>query len=134
MTVNEARQAIFAQFNTAWAGATPIAWDNLDYKPNGSEFVRLTVKHNLGSQESLGGIGGRVYRKLGLIFVQIFTPLGIAADRSDELAQLAINALRDSTTGSLWFRNHRVNDIGRNGEDSYYQLNVVIDFIYDEIK
>ena len=133
MTVNEARNAVMSRFNALWNNETPIAWDNLDYSSNVEEFVRISMQHNTGSQVGLGPVGDRLFRKSGLIYVQVFTNLKTGASRSDILAEKAWDIFLDNA-GLVWFINQRINHIGRDSEGKFYQQNVSAEFIYDSIR
>lgn len=132
MTVSEARDAILTKFRTEWANETQISWDNLDYNSNGSEFVRVTIQYNLGSQISLGNLNNRLFRKTGLVFVQVFTRLKESMARSDFLAQKALTIFTNNAD-SVWFRNQQINSVGREQNGKYYQQNVVAEFVFDDI-
>ncbi len=100
---------------------------------NGADsYLRVTVKHNLAGQSTMGGECVRWNRK-GLVFVQVFTKTGNGLVLSDKLTKICVDAFEGQTTPSgVWFRNVRSNEVGANG--SWYQVNVIAEFEYDELK
>ena len=65
--------------------------------------------------------------------VQVFTPRGEGSARSDIIASTIQGAFEGvSTNGGAWFRNARVEEVGASG--TWHQVNVLVDFEYEEIK
>ena len=120
------------------------AWDatgyNLHYESvkqqrdtDNDPWAAVSIRHALGQQSSLGGIGSRRFTRNGTIFVQIFTLIGKSLQEAYQLAKIVGDAYEgQASANGVWFRDIRVNEIGRDG--TFYQMNVLIDFQYDEIK
>ena len=73
--------------------------------------------------------------RLGLVSVQSFSPLSEGGGLS--LAQKSAIIARDTfegvgTASGIWFRNVRIQEIGATG--TWYQMNIIADFEYDEIR
>jgi hypothetical protein len=87
-----------------------------------------------GNQASLANDGGRRrWERTGLVTVQIFVPAGEGLSEAYSLAKTVADAYEGTTTASgVWFRNVRVNEVGADG--AWFQVNALIEFIYDEIK
>ena len=83
---------------------------------------------------SEGVNGQKRYTASGLVFAQIFSPRSASNgfEKGIALGEVAKKAFRGKTTpGKIWFRNVRLNEL--EPEDSFYRLNVVAEFEYDEL-
>lgn len=102
--------------------ATPTPW------------ARVSIRHNKGQQGSLSGaLGKQRWVRSGFISVQLFTFAGKGNVVSDQIIAIIQTAYEGKTTvGGLIFRNVRFTEIGQSGP--WLQVNITIDFEYDEIK
>lgn len=135
-TYAEARDAINALVTTAWNAAAPgapLLYDNLDSERPAvpAFFGRVTVRFFDGRLASLGNAsGGRVYRREGLVYVQVFTPHGKGLTQANVVSEALVRAIENpGATGNIWFRDAHASEIGSDG--AYYQINVVARFQYD---
>jgi len=136
LTINEAREAIYDQFISDWAAQTPIAFDNDKFVPPTTDtaWVRLNIKFVTGSQASLGDVTDcRLFRREGLIAVQVFTPVGDYTYNNDILVADAMNVFEGKHISGIWFRNVRNDTVG-SFEEKWYHQNMIAEFQYDEIK
>lgn len=129
----EAAQSIYNRFISGWGVTTDFTFENEQFSaPKNSDWVRLTVGADVGGQETLGGIGRRQYRRLGMIFIEIFTPIDSGVTRSRELVQLARSLFEGVTDPEIHFYDgnwrRRPNDTG------YYSVVLEIEFAYFETK
>lgn len=70
--------AIRQKFNTDWAAATPIWWENTPpaFDINAaSSWVAFEIVANGANQQSMGVPSGNLYRHSGTIYAHIFTPI-----------------------------------------------------------
>jgi len=137
LTFAEARDEILAVFKSAWdaTGYEAIYEDVKKQRPDDDDpYAVVTLRHAAGFQATLAGATGtRTFRRLGLLTIQVFTPIGNGLQDSYVLGKVAADAFEGSSTpGGVWFRDVRLNEIGRDGK--FFQTNVLIDFQYDEIK
>ena len=97
-------------------------------------WTRVQVRHTTDSQASLtGGLGQTLYTATGVLTIQLFVPIGEGLVRGRQLARSVRNAYRGiSTPRQVWFRNARINEVGIDGD--WFQLNIIVDFEYDEIQ
>jgi hypothetical protein len=143
--INTAYDEMLSLFRTAWeanAGAfngsvvPEVRYDGVgDPGPPASAdpWARIQIRHLTGTQATIGGDGTqRRFERAGIITVQVFWPLSQAAlGNVRSLADVARAAFEGkATTSHIWFRNVRVQEIGPDG--SWYQVNVLADFEYDE--
>jgi len=132
MTPTEARNAMTSKYLVEYSGQFPIAIDNQIFtQPKPAEkYVRVTVKFNVGSQHTLGRKGNRKFVKLGLLFIQIFTPINTGTNENDILANDSLELFDGESLGRLWFYNGRI-ETGAN-DGVYYQQNVVVEFEFED--
>ena len=147
-TFTQARDDILTQFRTTWNADTPavnggkipqVFYEGVaeeDALPQDDAWARIVIRHTLANQSSLSDDSGqRRFEKIGIVTVQVFTPLkdGKGTELGEGLAQVAKKAYegKHTLTSNVWFRNVRINEIGVDGP--WFQMNVLADFIYDEL-
>lgn len=116
--------------HTAWPDVPPQA----PIPPQtATPWARVSIAHASGGQDSLRGAAGRSrFERQGVLTVQCFAPVGESATRVYNMAQIAMNAFDGKATpGGVWFRNARPNEAINDG---WKQVNVLAEFLYDEIK
>jgi len=136
-TIQETRDSILTIFHDAWTGANPtypvVYQDSPVQKPSTLlPWARVTLTHVSGRQATLcGADGSQRFRREGVLFVQIFTPMGDGLTRSDSLTNVVIQAFEGQRFDGGFFKNVRVNEIGPDGD--HYQVNVIAEFEWDQI-
>lgn len=131
LTVEQARDEMTALFATAWSPRA-VVWDGVAGKPPNTRapWARFTIRHADGGSAA---IGNRRFRREGTIFIQLYAPVGDGLSALDPLTKIAMDAYEgQSTAGGAWFRDVRSREIGPDGD--WYQVNVLVDFEYHEIK
>lgn len=136
-----ARDEIQGLFKEAWDDISPtpptVQWEGVAVagSPGADEaFARVYVRHTAAEQSALSNEAGvRKWRRIGIITVQIFTPLlgpgGL--NPGADYAIVARDAFQGKATASgVWFRNVRINEIG--ARDAWFQFNVIAEFEYEE--
>lgn len=136
-TFREAQDEMLALFKTVWdATGHPALYENVADDPptTATPWARITLQHFPGGQRSLAGeAGARRWERNGQIIVQVFTPIGKGTGEAYDLAKIVADAYEGKATASqVWFRGVRVNNIGPDG--AWFQLNVIVQFTYDEVK
>lgn len=138
-TITQARDDMNKIVVDAWVAAgrdaANVRYDDINpVKPaNTTAWIRITVKHETANQASLQGEGRRRYERRGTLWVQLFTEIGKGLSESDVLTKVLQDALEGKyTPNGVWFRRVRVNEIGPG--DGQYHVNVLADFVYDEVK
>lgn len=147
LTFDSARDEILGLFKTDWDANTPAAnggqvptvrWPGVDAgspPPSDGPWARIVVRHATSRQSTFGETGNRRFTRPGLVTVQVFTPLtaGGGLSLAEKLAIIARNAFEGRGTASgIWFRNVRIQEIGEDG--TWYQMNVLAEFQYDELR
>ena len=131
MGYEDERAAIEAKFTTGWAGATPIAYENVKYTPvAGTAFVSLDIVPAGSNQITLGD--SPLYRHGGAISIGIYTPkwqgTKIAKDYADAAAAIFRNA---NAFSGILCRAPYMDVVGE--KDGWYKINVIVPFQRDEI-
>lgn len=133
-TTVDAREAIYQRFvdNTALA-TTNYTFDSEQYTPPAGEtWVRLMVRHTDSEQHSLGGTNQRKFRRFGLIFVQVFSPLDAGTRANDTVVQATRDIFEGVDASGIKYYNAIPREIGPDG--AWFQTNLEITFDYDETK
>lgn len=137
-TYEQAVDDILTFFKDAWdaTGYTAI-YPNIggDAPTTVAPWARVTLQHILpqGQASLSGALGTQRYERNGILTVQIFTPLGEGLAELYQLSKIVTDAFDGKATPlHVWFRNARVSEVGPSGH--WYQVNVLVDFTYDEIK
>ncbi len=137
-TFDQANNEILALFKTAWDTTGFIAlYENLEgAKPiTQVAHAKVTVRYGKGGQVSLAnGAGNKRFERNGILTVQIFIPNGQGLSQGYTLGKTVTDAFEGKSTspGNVWFRNVHLKPIGPDGE--WYQLNAIVEFLYDEVK
>lgn len=137
LTFQEARDEILTIFKDAWdATGHEAYYEDIKKSRESGEtaWAVVTLRHAGGGQATLNNAAGSSrFRRVGILTVQVFTAIGKGLQESYALAKVVADAFEGTATpGGVWFRNVRINEIGRDGK--FFQNNVLIDFTYDEIK
>lgn len=138
--ISQARDEILAVFRTAWLASDtskelPVKYPDVRFTPPKSgAWAAITVQHMDGGQASLANHSGvRAYENIGTVTVQIFTESGNGQVLSDELVQLVVDSYRGTRTSSgVIFHKVRPVEVGTSG--TWYQVNVVANFEYTEVR
>ena len=119
-------------WNTATSSA-PLIYDNLnaDRPVVPALFGRLNIQHIGGM---LAALGASRFRRMGVLAIQVFVPLGSSTQQADQVAQALVVALEGvgpATLENIWLRNIGMQEVGPDG--TYHQVNVEADFTFDRV-
>jgi len=146
-TFETARDEILGLFRTHWNAQTPalnagqpirVEWPGVDSQsaPDPDKpYARITVRHATSRQLTLAPPGQRRFLRPGLVTIQTFAPVSAGGGLSlaEKLGIIARDAFEGRGTASgIWFRNARIQEIGRTG--AWQQFNTVVEFQYDELR
>lgn len=136
MTYEEAIDDMQAMLLAAWNTTTfKLFFEGVDddRESNNNPFCRSYIRHVTGRQKSLGGAGHRMFGRNGFLTAQIYTPVGKGLQESSQLAKVVADAFEGrSSDNGVWFRNVRINEVGKDG--MFMLTNVIVDFEYHETK
>lgn len=136
MSFDAARATIETRFRDQWlvgspaALRTPVGWDGHAFEPRrGDASVRLSIRDGEGFPKSAGAPGSNVVRRVGVVFVEVFTPGGegskVARDLIDHIRPI-FEHWRD---GNLLFRTMAV--AGPIEDPPFYKLTATFPFELD---
>lgn len=136
-TLAEAKDAMLTEYvNNTILASTQITLENEQFEPPlDTPWVRASVRHFDGGQDSLGGVGARKFERVGSMFVQVFVPQDTGGTSAgDTIAHEARTLLEGKhltgTTVNLLTSN--VREIGQ--VDGFYVIVVETGFIYQETR
>ena len=137
-TQDEVRERIYQTFVDGWGAASPYTFDNEDYDPaHGVDYVRVLVRFQGRTQQTLNSPGARKYLTVGEIIVQAFQPINTGTARSTILAQTAANLFEGKVLGpgveDVFVYDAPVVDIGPD-ESGWHQVQARADFEFVEIR
>ena len=102
--------------------------------PDDAPWARFAIRHNAGTQDTLGRTGNRKFLRLGSAFVQIFTRSNTGTRQSKQLAQTIVNGFEGARIAGTTIRFNDV-IVRESGVDGKWYLTVVeATFEYDETR
>lgn len=139
-TYIDAEDEIYTVFKAAWdttGYANNVAYPNRAFKQRkGTKqpWVQVAATFVTGGQASFETGGVKLFDRSGLFTARVHAPAN--KDGSTVALQLA-TIISDafeavSANNVVWYSNVRVNNIGIDG--SYYVVNVIADFFYQQVK
>lgn len=136
-TVTQARDNILSFFKTTWDNLTPpfpvVYQDEPTQKPGTlTPWCRVKLEHVTGRQRTLcGSTGDMRFTREGILWIQIFSPMGLGQFNSDALADGLLLSLERGRFDGGFFKDVRLNEVGPSGD--WWQVNLVCPFEYDDI-
>ena len=136
MNADTVGNTLATHFNTQMAAlenSVQIVWDNgprLAALPSQSsgEWVRYSWRP---ADDRPAALGGMLYRGVGVIDVQVFTPLGKGQGRSERIARSIQTMFRDQNVGAgIWVRGVSFSHLGE--VNGWNQTQVRISITADE--
>lgn len=138
-TYSEAILAMESFFKNNYSGDEVIIWgadapEKTDPYAGSDQqaWLRFTINHSDGRQNTLGSPGSNRFRHIGIITIQIFTPEGNYAIKNRELANTVLEIYQGAVDSGVYYENVTANELGNDGF-GWYQTNVTAEFRYDNI-
>jgi hypothetical protein len=133
VTPVEAKTTIETAFKAGWGPTPPIAWGNTTPPmPDSAPWVRFTIIHAPARLRSWTG-NVYAYERPGIVFVQVFVPLGTGTRTGTELAHRAVILLEGKKFGALEMGTASIAEVGQS-DTAMDQTQVRIEFVYDELR
>jgi hypothetical protein len=132
MNTNEAREFLYELFKSNWEGVTPYTFDNEAFTPpTKAVWVRFTMRHSSGQQDTLNIPGQRRFTNQGHLYLQVFSPRGSGRRNSDTLVE-QFKAIMDSKRldTDLVTYSATARELGVDPTNAWDQTNVDIPFVY----
>ena len=136
-TLAQAKTAMLEEYvNNTTLASTQITLENEQFQPpDDTAWVRASVRHFDGGQDSLGGVGSRKFSRIGALFVQIFIPQDTGGTSpADTIAHEARTLLEGKhlTGTTVNLLTSQVREIGQ--VDGYFMVVVETGFEYTETR
>jgi hypothetical protein len=128
-----ARDQIFSVFNKVWNHH--VEWTDIPGTAPSKEEVwaRAVLRHATGGQATLAGADAQKrYEFTGTAIFQVFSPIGDGLSAGYENAKKVVNAYQSARNPDIWFTNVRIQEVG--GSGAFEQINVLVDFSYDDVR
>lgn len=135
MTLEQSTQAIYAQFSSLWDAdvATLSLEGDSRFTPTPDQpWIRVTMRTAASIQDTLGGVGNRIFLRAGTIFVQVFAPRDQGRKIADQIVQEVIELIEAETIGGVRCYASTPREIGYDGD--WFQVNVATPFEFDEVR
>lgn len=141
--MSDADREMAELFRQAWEVTNGYKCDWPNHKsPDHQEdeiWARWALDYLTGFQTTMASTGSRKFTKEGLIYINVFTPLGEGLVNARDASQIAIDAYEGKRTPSdVWFREVRIDSEGHgrgSGKDkSWWTTTVVARFTYEYLR
>jgi hypothetical protein len=133
MTLNEVRKIIYQHFLGAWNNQTPVDFANEKFvQPLLEPWVRITIKSQPSMQVTIGPTGYRKFRRSGILFAQVFTPIETGANQADDLAEEIRDVFEAIRLSGIWFQQTDIFEQDPNGK--WYSYTIQTPFTYEDQK
>lgn len=135
MTPQQAIDQMLAAIKTvAGAHSVTMLWPDVPGDPPTDAtavWARANVLHADGGQGSLtGGLGTAMYDATGVLWIQLFTPVGDGKVKGYAVGYAFLTALRQFS-GSVWLRRQRLEEAGQDG--AFNKFDIKADFEYYDV-
>lgn len=143
VNLSDADREMAELFRVAWevTAGYDCEWPNHKALDPGEDdtWARWNLDYAGGRQSTFAKNGQRKFEKTGLVYVNVFTPLGAGLADARDASQIAIFAYEGKRTPSdVWFRNVRIESEGhgRGGgrNKSWWTTLVVAEFTYEHLR
>jgi len=136
LTPDEARKTLCLRWVANWV-ATSANFvfeneDNKNFDAGTSPWARVSVRHTVGGQETLGPAGSRIFERRGILLVQLFTPKDSGMQAGAVLANSARAIFEGVSFSGVDCYNGQVREVGPDGK--WFQHVAEVDFRYYETK
>jgi len=132
-TYKDVRNNIVTAFDAGWGSYTVIAYDNEPFTPpvDNTSWARLTIIFNSSDIASLGSEDNRLFRRYGIIMLDVFTERGRGMYVNDIACQKALNIFEGKTLAG-GIRIYRAGIETIEVEDKWFHQRVNAEFEFDE--
>ena len=96
-------------------------------------WARLNLKNTESRQSSLADYTSKaIFSRTAILTIQLFTPRKTGKTESDRVGQILLDMFERKKADCIWFRDVRIREIGNDG--SFFNINVIVDVLYDQVK
>lgn len=150
MTPNQARDAILTRFVASYvpvafsdvaAGPARDARYSFDneqadaadvVRPADQSWCRFAVQETTSTQETLGAVGSRRYRRQGVARLALYCPTNGGTLKSDAMVKAYRDVFEGVSFGGVYFTDCQVVDLGAEG--AVWRVDALASFWFEELK
>ena len=110
---------------------TPIAWPNVNFTPPSGPWVRFNVLDGEGAWRSIGSPGSNIAGYVGVVVIQVFTPLMTGESTARDFADSAAAIFQGQVISGIRFSPATAQILNTSLADGWHQINVSIPFRRD---
>lgn len=136
VTFKQATDEMSTMVKDAWdPTGHEMFWESVreQRETDDTPWASTVIRHAGGRQLTFGPVGTRQFERIGVIIVSVYAQVGKGLSDPYALAKILADAFEgQSSPSGVWFRNVRINEIGRDGQ--FMQVNMLADFTYTEVK
>lgn len=128
-----AQIAILTRFKSQWADRTPVAWPNVSFTPpEEGPWVRLDIVWGDAEPSTMGQSGGKRNTIPGVVFVNVFAPIGKGRGAINAEADAARNVFNRFEVSGVRFNVPSGPEPVR-GDPEWEQVVIRVPFSVDEL-
>ena len=133
-TLAQATELIYERFNTLWNPVNGVfTFDGENFsEPANAPWLRVSVRHTVNVQATLGAPGNRNYERAGAVLTNIFVPANSGRALADSLAGLVMTIFEGVSFSEICFFESNFRELGIDG--LWYGVVVESKFFYNETK
>jgi hypothetical protein len=133
--IENVRKALYNSFYADWADRTPLWFDNESHiPPENSPWVRVSSRAFTARQRTLGVIGQRKFINSGVMFIEVFVPVGSGTKELYQYVDQAIDVFEGKRIplDDIFIRDIQSTDRGAEGK--WLSVLIQINFDYEQTK
>ncbi len=134
LTFKQATDEMLVMVKDAWdPTGHEMFWESVreQRETDDTPWASTMIRHATGRQITIGKPA--LYERIGTIIIMVYAQVGKGLSDPYVLAKILADAFEGKTSPSgVWFRNVRINEIGRDGQ--FTQVSLLVDFTYTEVK
>lgn len=134
-SLDAARAAIETRIDTEWAGATPVAWEGVDFSPPDGPWIQPRVIWGDAFEDSMVGPSGARNRIVGVLSTNLFAKPGTGKGALLQLADAFRDLFNRADLGGVRFGAPSApRPVPSRGEgQAWMQVNVSVPFEVEEL-
>lgn len=142
-SMSQADKEMAELFRQAWVvtAGYKCEWANSKESEHDTDeiWARWNIDYVSGAQETFAQVGRRKFSKHGLIYINVYSPLGAGLASARDASEVAIKAYEGRRTpNDVWFRNVRIESEGHghgSGKNkSWWTTLIVAEFSYEYLR
>jgi len=134
MKYAEARERIYRSWKTGWDNLTRFTLANENFEPDENAWARCTVQPRDSQQDTLGPENNRSFKRTGVVFIQLFTPVHKGTKEMGALVERVLEIFEGKRIAGTTICFQSALPKPATVEGVWYNSTVEIVFTYYEVK